>query len=168
MAANNEKILFVSTKKQASDVIAEHAKKCGQFYVNHRWLGGMLTNWKTVSASIKTLAKYEEILEDKYSFLSNPETQTSKKYEAFTRSDYKNWNRWTFYFCGVFLLPLRFILAFGCMFTATIILYILSFIFGVKDFSKAQPPLFVRLCKLTLSIFSRIILFLWGYFYIQY
>lgn len=56
---NNGRVLFVGTKRQASDTIAESAKKCGQYYVNHRWLGGMLTNWNTVSASIKTLRDIE-------------------------------------------------------------------------------------------------------------
>ena len=51
------KILFVSTKKQASETIAVLAKDTSQFYVNHRWLGGMLTNWKTISNSIKRLKK---------------------------------------------------------------------------------------------------------------
>ncbi len=63
-AAQNGRILFVSTKKQASDVIAENAQRCGQYFVNHRWLGGMLTNWITVSASIKTLREYENMLAD--------------------------------------------------------------------------------------------------------
>ena len=51
------KILFVSTKKQAAETIATLAKDTSQFYVNHRWLGGMLTNWKTISNSIKRLKK---------------------------------------------------------------------------------------------------------------
>jgi len=58
----NGRVLFVGTKRQASDVIAEEAKRCGQYYVNHRWLGGMLTNWKTVSGSIKALKDIEAIL----------------------------------------------------------------------------------------------------------
>lgn len=62
IAKNNGKILFVATKKQAADQVAEAAKRCGQYYVNFRWLGGMLTNWKTVSRSIKTLRKIEEQL----------------------------------------------------------------------------------------------------------
>lgn len=62
VAKNNGRILFVATKKQAVDVVAEAATRCGQYYVNHRWLGGMLTNWKTVSASIKTLRKIEDQL----------------------------------------------------------------------------------------------------------
>ena len=54
---NNGKILFISTKKQASESIAELAKSTNQYYVNHRWLGGMLTNWGTISNSIKKLQK---------------------------------------------------------------------------------------------------------------
>ena len=64
IAKNNGRILFVATKKQAADVVSEAAKRCGQYYVNFRWLGGMLTNWKTVSQSIKTLKKIEEQLAD--------------------------------------------------------------------------------------------------------
>jgi small subunit ribosomal protein S2 len=56
---NNGKILFVSTKKQASESIAEVAKETDQFFVNYRWLGGMLTNWGTISGSIKKLKKIE-------------------------------------------------------------------------------------------------------------
>ena len=64
IAKNNGRILFVATKKQASEPIAQEAKRCGQYYVNFRWLGGMLTNWKTISQSIKTLQKIEEQLSD--------------------------------------------------------------------------------------------------------
>ena len=56
------KILFVSTKKQASDAISSLAKNTSQYYVNHRWLGGMLTNWKTISNSIKRYKKLNEDL----------------------------------------------------------------------------------------------------------
>jgi len=55
VAAKGGKILFVGTKMQAQEAIADAATRCGQFYVNHRWLGGMLTNWKTISSSIKRL-----------------------------------------------------------------------------------------------------------------
>ena len=61
--ANNGKILFVSTKKQASEAIAEVAKETDQYFVNYRWLGGMLTNWGTISGSIKKMKKYESDLE---------------------------------------------------------------------------------------------------------
>ena len=60
--AGGGRVLFVGTKRQASDMIADAAKKCGQYYVNHRWLGGMLTNWKTISNSIKRLREVEERL----------------------------------------------------------------------------------------------------------
>jgi len=53
--SNNGKILFISTKKQASEAVAELAKSTDQYYVNYRWLGGMLTNWGTISNSIKKL-----------------------------------------------------------------------------------------------------------------
>lgn len=56
------RVLFVGTKRQAQEPIAEAATKCGQFYVNRRWLGGTLTNWKTVSNSISRLKKLEEML----------------------------------------------------------------------------------------------------------
>ena len=60
--AGGGRVLFVGTKRQASEQIAESAKKCGQYYVNHRWLGGMLTNWKTISNSIKRLRLVEDRL----------------------------------------------------------------------------------------------------------
>ncbi len=56
------RVLFVGTKRQAQDPVAEAAKRCGQYYVNHRWLGGMLTNWKTISNSIKRLREIDERL----------------------------------------------------------------------------------------------------------
>lgn len=57
--SNQGKILFVSTKKQASELIANVAKETNNFYVNHRWLGGMLTNWNTINQSIKRLKRIE-------------------------------------------------------------------------------------------------------------
>jgi small subunit ribosomal protein S2 len=57
VVSENGKVLFISTKKQASDAIAEIAKTTDQYYVNYRWLGGMLTNWGTISNSIKKLEK---------------------------------------------------------------------------------------------------------------
>jgi small subunit ribosomal protein S2 len=61
-AARGGKVLFVGTKRQAQDAVAEAARVSGQHFVNHRWLGGMLTNWKTVSNSIKRLKSLEEQL----------------------------------------------------------------------------------------------------------
>jgi small subunit ribosomal protein S2 len=63
VAAGGGRVLFVGTKRQAADVLAESAARCGQYYVNHRWLGGMLTNWKTISNSIRRL----KVLEDQLS-----------------------------------------------------------------------------------------------------
>lgn len=62
VVSQNGRVLFVGTKPQASAVVAEYAKRCGQYYVNHRWLGGMLTNWNTVFKSIKRLKMLEETL----------------------------------------------------------------------------------------------------------
>lgn len=64
IAARRGKILFVGTKRAAGDAIKEAAESCGQFYVNHRWLGGMLTNWKTVRQSIKRLKDLETQSQD--------------------------------------------------------------------------------------------------------
>ena len=64
VAASGGRILFVGTKRQAQSVIKENALKCGQYYVNHRWLGGMLTNWKTIANSIKRLKALEAQFED--------------------------------------------------------------------------------------------------------
>ena len=63
-AANGGRILFVGTKRQASDVVKESASRCAQYYVNHRWLGGMLTNWSTISHSIARLRELEGIFAD--------------------------------------------------------------------------------------------------------
>jgi small subunit ribosomal protein S2 len=62
--AKGGRVLFVGTKRQASDEIAAAAKRSAQYYVNARWLGGMLTNWKTISASISRLRKLDEMMND--------------------------------------------------------------------------------------------------------
>ncbi len=62
VVAGGGRVLFVGTKRQAQDKIAEAARRCGQYYVNHRWLGGMLTNWKTISQSIRRLKDMDEQL----------------------------------------------------------------------------------------------------------
>ncbi|MCH7888518.1 MAG: 30S ribosomal protein S2 [Proteobacteria bacterium] len=63
IVASGGRVLFVGTKRQAAEPIAAAAKRCGQFYVNQRWLGGTLTNWKTISVSIRRLRALEEQLE---------------------------------------------------------------------------------------------------------
>ncbi|HEV7910873.1 MAG TPA: 30S ribosomal protein S2 [Methylocella sp.] len=60
--ARGGRVLFVGTKRQAQDAIADAAKRSAQYYINSRWLGGMLTNWKTISASIQRLRKVDELL----------------------------------------------------------------------------------------------------------
>jgi small subunit ribosomal protein S2 len=62
VVAAGGRVLFVGTKKAAAEYVAEAATRCGQYYVNHRWLGGMLTNWKTITGSIKRLKQMEEQL----------------------------------------------------------------------------------------------------------
>ncbi|UTO55478.1 30S ribosomal protein S2 [Neoehrlichia mikurensis] len=66
------RVLFVGTKVQASNILAEEAVRCGQYYVNNRWLGGMLTNWETVSSSIKKIVNYDQLL-------SNQDNKFTKK-----------------------------------------------------------------------------------------
>lgn len=72
--AGGGRVLFVGTKRQASEAVADAAKRCGQYYVNHRWLGGMLTNWHTVSQSIKRLRTLDETLSGEATGLTKKET----------------------------------------------------------------------------------------------
>ncbi len=62
--AGGGRVLFVGTKRQAAERVAAAAGRCGQYYINHRWLGGMLTNFKTISLSIKRLRELEELVQD--------------------------------------------------------------------------------------------------------
>lgn len=82
VAAEGGRILFVGTKRQSSERVAEAAGKCGQYYVNHRWLGGMLTNWKTVSQSIKKLESLEGRLQDTNIILKKKEALTLERKTA--------------------------------------------------------------------------------------
>ena len=84
---NNGKILFVSTKKQASEAIAEVAKDTGQYFVNYRWLGGMLTNWGTISNSIKKLKKLEaDLVAENRGFTKKELLKMSVKKDKLQRS----------------------------------------------------------------------------------
>ncbi len=74
VAASGGRVLFVGTKRQASEPVATAARRCAQYYVNHRWLGGTLTNWRTISASIARLRELEAVLE-------NPESSGRLKKE---------------------------------------------------------------------------------------
>jgi len=62
VTASGGRVLFVGTKRQASELVSENASRCGQYFVNHRWLGGTLTNWKTITASIRRLRDLDETL----------------------------------------------------------------------------------------------------------
>jgi len=85
--ANNGKILFVSTKKQASEAIAEVAKDTDQYFVNYRWLGGMLTNWGTISNSIKKLKKLEtDLISENRGFTKKELLKMSVKKDKLQRS----------------------------------------------------------------------------------
>lgn len=76
--AGGGRVLFVGTKKQASDLVAQYAEKCAQYFVNHRWLGGMMTNWNTVSASIRRLRDLDQKIE-------NPQGYTKKEVLSLSR-----------------------------------------------------------------------------------
>jgi small subunit ribosomal protein S2 len=83
----NGKILFVSTKKQASEAIAEVAKETDQYFVNYRWLGGMLTNWGTISGSIKKMKKYEaDLVAENRGFTKKELLKMSVKKDKLQRS----------------------------------------------------------------------------------
>ena len=84
---NNGKILFISTKKQASEAISETAKETGQYFVNYRWLGGMLTNWGTISYSIKKLKKLEvDLVAENRGFTKKELLKMSVKKDKLQRS----------------------------------------------------------------------------------
>lgn len=79
VSAAGGRVLFVGTKRQASDPVSVAAKRCAQYYVNHRWLGGTLTNWRTVSGSIARLRELEGVLD------GDPGNRTKKELLQLTR-----------------------------------------------------------------------------------
>ena len=81
------RVLFVGTKRQASESVADAAKSCAQYYVNHRWLGGTLTNWRTISNSIKRLKSLEELLHgDAHGLTKKELLQLTREKEKLERS----------------------------------------------------------------------------------
>ena len=86
-AAKGGRVLFVGTKRAASDPVKNAAKRCAQYYVNHRWLGGMLTNWQTVSKSIQRLRDLEALLEsgDQTGFTKKETLKMQREYEKLER-----------------------------------------------------------------------------------
>lgn len=81
VAANGGRVLFVGTKRQASEPVAQAAQRCAQYYMNHRWLGGTLTNWRTISVSIARLRELEGILDQD----GGPQGLTKKEILMLTR-----------------------------------------------------------------------------------
>ena len=79
VTAAGGRVLFVGTKRAAAEHVAESAKRCGQYYINHRWLGGTLTNWKTITGSIKRLRQIEDLVS------GNTEGLTKKEVLEITR-----------------------------------------------------------------------------------
>jgi small subunit ribosomal protein S2 len=97
LAADGKYILFVGTKRQAQDAIAEEAQRCGSFYVNQRWLGGLLTNWVTVQKSVKRLKELDEMATDgRYELLPKKEViklERERKHLQANLAGIKNMNR---------------------------------------------------------------------------
>ena len=87
VVARGGRVLFVGTKRQASETVAEAAKSCAQYFVNHRWLGGTLTNWRTISNSIKRLKSLEELLQGDHHGLTKKELlQLTRERDKLERS----------------------------------------------------------------------------------
>jgi len=97
MAAQGKLVLFVGTKRQAQDAIAEEANRCGMFYVNSRWLGGLLTNWVTVQKSVKRLKELDDMATDgRYELLPKKEViklERERKHLQANLAGIKNLNR---------------------------------------------------------------------------
>ena len=97
LATGNRTLLFVGTKRQAQDAIAEEATRCNMFYVNNRWLGGLLTNWVTVQKSVKRLKELDEMATDgRYELLPKKEViglERERKHLQLNLAGIKNMNR---------------------------------------------------------------------------
>ncbi len=87
VVAGGGRVLFVGTKRQASETVAESARKCGQYFVNHRWLGGMMTNWQTISNSIKRLHDLDrQLAEDSQGLTKKELLQLTREREKLERA----------------------------------------------------------------------------------
>ncbi len=89
VTAAGGRVLFVGTKRQAQELVKEYAERCGQYFVNHRWLGGTLTNWKTVSHSIKRLKDLEARLGDEaqlHGLTKKEQLELAREQEKLNRS----------------------------------------------------------------------------------
>lgn len=86
IAAKNGRVLFVSTKANAQQIVKETALDCGQYYVNHRWLGGTLTNWKTIAQSIKRMQETEKLLEKPEGLKKKEVLKMQREYEKSERA----------------------------------------------------------------------------------
>jgi small subunit ribosomal protein S2 len=97
LSAQGKIVLFVGTKRQAQDAIAEEAQRCGGFYINQRWLGGLLTNWVTVQKSVKRLKELDEMATDgRYELLPKKEViklERERKHLQANLAGIKNMNR---------------------------------------------------------------------------
>src|SRR3954471_3000644 len=97
LAGEGKTLLFVGTKRQAQDAIAEEANRCGMFYVNSRWLGGLLTNWVTVQKSVKRLKELDDMATDgRYELLPKKEVvklERERKHLQANLAGIKNLNR---------------------------------------------------------------------------
>jgi small subunit ribosomal protein S2 len=97
LAADGRIVLFVGTKRQAQDAISEEAQRCGMFYINQRWLGGLLTNWITVQKSVKRLKELDEMATDgRYELLPKKEViklERERKHLQANLAGIKNMNR---------------------------------------------------------------------------
>lgn len=103
---------------------------------------------------------------EKHKFLSNPKVQYSTELNGFTRDDYPRWNKTSFFLCALFLLPIRCIIAVGCILMSFLKLKFLTWIFCIKDLSKPQNIWFLRISKLVLQVYMRTFLFAMGYYWI--
>ena len=86
LASNKGSILFVGTKRQARDIMAEEAARCGMPYISHRWLGGMLTNFKTVKQSVKRMKDMEAQLADPSSLIKKEALRLQREYDKLVTS----------------------------------------------------------------------------------